>query len=58
MLKFQAQGFRVFIGKNKEIHILPGGSADVENEGIMARHLRVIDGMDEDLVRLIQLNQK
>lgn len=56
--KFKAQGIKVHTGKNGEIHILPGDSTDVENDGIMPRHLEISDDMDEGLKALIRQNQK
>ncbi|KKU79033.1 MAG: hypothetical protein UY04_C0019G0002 [Parcubacteria group bacterium GW2011_GWA2_47_7] len=56
--KFRTQGMKVHTGKNGEIYILPGDSTDVENDGIMPRHLEINDDMDEGLKLLIQQNRK
>ena len=58
MDKFKSQGMKVHTGKNGEIYILPAESTDVENDGIMLRHLEVSDDMDEELKELIRRNQK
>ncbi len=56
--KFKTQGMKVHTGKNGEIYILPGDSIDVENDGIMPRHLDVSEDMDQGLKELIMKNQK
>lgn len=56
--KFKAQGIKVHTGKNGEIYILPAESTDVENDGIMPRHLEISADMDEGLKKLITNNQK
>lgn len=57
--KFQEQGVKVVFGKHGEagdIYILPLQSDDIANDNIFPRQLKIIEGMDEQLVKLIKLS--
>lgn len=59
IIKLQEQGMKVVFGKHGEagdIYILPLQSDDLANDNIFPRQLKIIEGMDEQLVKLIKLS--
>lgn len=58
--RFKREGIKVVFGNDPEsgnVYILPQGSDDVINDGILPKHLQVIEGMDRKLKELILLNR-
>lgn len=59
--RFQAEGAKVVLGKHPEsgnVFILPGSSDDIEQDSIFPRHLKIVEGMDDALRKLIEMNSQ
>jgi hypothetical protein len=59
--RLKGEGMKVALGAHPEsgnIYILPAGSNDIENDGVVfPRHLQASEGMDDDLKNLILKQQ-
>ncbi|MDB5189788.1 MAG: hypothetical protein JWN49_114 [Parcubacteria group bacterium] len=58
--RFKEQGLKVVLGEHgdsKDIYVVPALSSN-KKDRTLARHLQIVDGMDEELRRLILANQK
>jgi hypothetical protein len=58
--KFKQEGMKVVFGKNTEngdVFILPFGSDNIENDGVLPKIFQIVDGMDEKLKELILLGR-
>ncbi|MDB5189787.1 MAG: hypothetical protein JWN49_113 [Parcubacteria group bacterium] len=59
--KLTAQGLKVVLGKYKDsgnVFIVPALSDNVREDMLQPRHLTIVDGMDEELKKLILANKK
>ncbi|MFA5994496.1 MAG: hypothetical protein WC823_06070 [Parcubacteria group bacterium] len=58
--KFKQEGMKVVFGKNTEngdVFILPFGSDDIENDGVLPKIFQVTDNMNEKLRELMLLGR-
>lgn len=56
--KFQEQGFKVIaVNTFGDVRIMPAQSDDIF-DAVFPRHLQIVDGMDEELKKLILANKK
>ncbi|CAN5742690.1 hypothetical protein BH11PAT2_BH11PAT2_00790 [soil metagenome] len=59
--RLQEEGLKISFGKfvkSGNVFVLPANSDDIENDSIFPRHLKIVDGMDEELRKLILANKK
>lgn len=47
------EGLKIVIAENGQVYALPYGSDDLVNDSIFPRHLKIADGMDSELKRLV-----
>ena len=43
------------VAKNGNVYVLPARSSDIENEGVLMCQLKIVEGMDSRLRKLIDL---
>jgi hypothetical protein len=58
--RFQEQGLKVIFGDHgdsKDVYVVPAQSEN-KKDRTLPRHLQIVDGMDEELRRLIVANKK
>lgn len=59
--RFRTQGMKVAFGPHPEsgnVYLLPLNSDNINEDGLFPRHLMVLDGMDENVKKLILANKK